>query len=344
MAFHDRPYYGSDGSGSGGGGRDWAMRILQWLNWSASIGTYLGVRVRVHITFILLIGIELIIQGAPMWTLRWGGLLFLSVLLHEFGHVLGCRAVGGRANEILMWPLGGLAYCAPPKRPWPEFVTVACGPLVNVVLATACALTLWLGWEGKVVSFNPMRLWDHVYLGGVPGFLQDAFVVNYVLLLFNLVLVFYPFDGGRLVQIGLWSKLGYTRSMQIATSVGMLGAVGIGLFGLATNRSLLLLIGLFGFYTCYQQKKMLPQMMAGGYDAGYGGEDWNRPPQREGFFAKRRRAKAERAAERRAKQQQIADAEIDRILKKVSDEGLQALTEKEKSTLKNATEERRSAG
>ncbi len=340
MAFHDRPYYGSGGSGGSGGG-DWAMRILRFLNWSAPIGTYFGVRVRVHITFIILLIIELLVQGNPMWTLRWGALLFLSVLLHEFGHVFGCRSVGGSATDILMWPLGGLASVAPPRRPWPEFVTVACGPLVNVVLAAACALTLWIGWEGKVVSFNPLRLWDHAYYSGIPGFIQDAFVVNYILLLFNLILVFYPFDGGRLIQIALWTRLGYDRSMQIATSVGMLGAVGIGLFGLATNRSLLLLIGVFGFITCYQQKKHMAHF-TGGYGGGYGGgEDWSRPAQREGFFARMRRARAERAAERKAQQQSTANAEIDRILKKVSEHGLQSLTDKEKRTLQQATEDKR---
>src|SRR2546421_12749422 len=32
--------------------------------------------------------------------------LFGFVLLHEFGHVLACRSVGGIANRILLWPLG----------------------------------------------------------------------------------------------------------------------------------------------------------------------------------------------------------------------------------------------
>ena len=36
-----------------------------------------------------------------------------SVLLHEFGHVAACRSTGGEADEILMWPLGGLAFTRP---------------------------------------------------------------------------------------------------------------------------------------------------------------------------------------------------------------------------------------
>ena len=43
--------------------------------------------------------------------------LFLIVLMHEFGHSLACRQVGGQANGIVLWPLGGVAYVSPPQRP-----------------------------------------------------------------------------------------------------------------------------------------------------------------------------------------------------------------------------------
>ena len=43
--------------------------------------------------------------------------LFLIVMLHEFGHSLACRQVGGQANQIVLWPLGGVAYVNPPQRP-----------------------------------------------------------------------------------------------------------------------------------------------------------------------------------------------------------------------------------
>lgn len=38
--------------------------------------------------------------------------LFVIVMLHEFGHVLACRQVGGRANRIVLRPLGGDYLCA----------------------------------------------------------------------------------------------------------------------------------------------------------------------------------------------------------------------------------------
>ncbi len=60
--------------------------------------------------------------------------LFSIVLLHEFGHALACRSVGGRANRIVLWPLGGVAFVDPPSRPGPTLWSIAAGPLVNVLL------------------------------------------------------------------------------------------------------------------------------------------------------------------------------------------------------------------
>src|SRR5215471_16039850 len=60
--------------------------------------------------------------------------LFLIVLLHEFGHALACRQVGGIANRIVLWPLGGVAFVNPPPRPGATLWSIAAGPLVNVVL------------------------------------------------------------------------------------------------------------------------------------------------------------------------------------------------------------------
>src|SRR5713226_2993271 len=60
--------------------------------------------------------------------------LFLVVMLHEYGHALACRQVGGTANQIVLWPLGGVAYVDPPPRPGATLWSIAAGPLVNVAL------------------------------------------------------------------------------------------------------------------------------------------------------------------------------------------------------------------
>src|ERR1700722_8618423 len=60
--------------------------------------------------------------------------LFGIVLLHEFGHALACRSVGGKAERIVLWPLGGVAYVSPPQRPGAMLWSICAGPLVNVAL------------------------------------------------------------------------------------------------------------------------------------------------------------------------------------------------------------------
>src|SRR5450759_4621508 len=72
--------------------------------------------------------------SSPDWNVLEYLALFLIVMLHEFGHALACRQVGGTANRIVLWPLGGVAYVNPPPRPGATLWSIAAGPLVNVAL------------------------------------------------------------------------------------------------------------------------------------------------------------------------------------------------------------------
>jgi Zn-dependent protease len=80
--------------------------------------------------------------------------LFGVILLHEFGHCFGARYVDGDAKEILIWPLGGLAYIEVPHTPRANFIAIAAGPLMNVVICLVCALLMALG--GFLPSLNPL--------------------------------------------------------------------------------------------------------------------------------------------------------------------------------------------
>ena len=106
---------------------------MDFLNGSFRVGRLFGITIRVHILFVIWIAWRLIASGDG-WQFHAAflGMLFGIVLLHEFGHCFGARSVGGFAENILMWPLGGLAYAHAPMTPWAQFVTVASGPLVNV--------------------------------------------------------------------------------------------------------------------------------------------------------------------------------------------------------------------
>src|SRR5216683_8181095 len=148
---------------------------------------------------------------SPAWNLAEYFTLFGIVLLHEFGHALACRQVGGVANRIVLWPLGGIAYVNPPPRPGAFLWSIAAGPLVNVVLVPlTLGLFMLCGIAGVAADLPDLH-----------DFLWAVVVINLGLLLFNLLPI-YPLDGGQIVQALLWFIVGRARSLWIVSVLGLL--------------------------------------------------------------------------------------------------------------------------
>ncbi|MEI6970277.1 MAG: site-2 protease family protein [bacterium] len=138
--------------------------------------------------------------------------IFGLVLLHEFGHSLACRSVGGKADRIMLWPLGGVAFVQPPQRPGATLWSIAAGPLVNVVMVLLLYVSgLWLRDFG-VWETNP-----NLHELGV-----SVFVINIGMLMFNLWPI-YPLDGGQILRSLLWFVFGRANSLLIAVIIGFLG-------------------------------------------------------------------------------------------------------------------------
>jgi Zn-dependent protease len=168
--------------------------------------------------------------------------LFLIVLLHEFGHVLATRQVGGQADRIVLWPLGGVAYVTPPDRPGATLWAIAAGPLVNLVLLPLALIpalaSQWTGW-GAAFPDAHRFLWMLVY-------------INAGLLIFNLLPI-YPLDGGQILRSLLWFWLGRARSLAVAALVGFAG--GLGLLGYAVVKDgsvMLMIIAAFILFNCWK--------------------------------------------------------------------------------------------
>src|SRR6201987_1691770 len=149
--------------------------------------------------------------------------LFLIVLLHEFGHALACRQVGGRANRFVLWPLGGVAYVDPPPRPGATLWSIAAGPLVNVALWPLLyglgRMSETLGWAQTMPNLHAL-VWM-------------VWWIDVGLLAFN-ILPIYPLDGGQILRSLLWFPLGRARSLLVATVLGFVGIIGF--FALAILR------------------------------------------------------------------------------------------------------------
>jgi Zn-dependent protease len=153
------------------------------------------------------------IYDSSIWNVIEYLTLFAIVLLHEFGHALACRQVGGQANRIVLWPLGGVAYVAPPFRPGAQLWSIAAGPLVNVCLVPV----LWLAplfFSKLGVSHETDDFWRWLWM---------VERINWTLLVFNLLPI-YPLDGGQIVRSLLWFGVGPRRSLRFASITGVIGA------------------------------------------------------------------------------------------------------------------------
>lgn len=321
--------------------------------------TVSGIRVRIHIFFVLYIAFELIQsmdgsrQGLLFAAMRLAT-LFTLVLLHEFGHCIACRKVGGEANDILMWPLGGLASCSPPHDPRAAFITTAGGPGVNLLLMPVFGAALFLiGTPREIYLFNPLSPYSGLAGLSAPSnfllyakfFLFSAHVMNFYLFAFNVFLPMFPMDGGRLLQEILWFRVGYRRSMHLAVNIGLVLAVIVGFasFTLFRGDSTLLMIAIFCGFTCWQQRMNLAFLEPETFTSDYGYKSRPVRPRDTGGggVATRVRPGPTKADLKHKQEEQDLQAEIDRILAKIATQGMASLTKKEKATLQGETERKR---
>ena len=339
------------------------------INWSFKVGRLFAIDIRVHIAFVIaavvLVWMELpkpddpapvSFATAAVEALGTYAMLFLIVLLHEFGHCFGARHSGGEADEILLWPLGGLAFTSPPHTALAHMITTVAGPLVNVALCMICTVVL-VAWTGNFwsVPWNPLHPTipvDRALLFTATTtqiWVMRFFGLSYFLLLINLLPIF-PFDGGRVLQAWLWPRKGFVRSMEIATGTGMVGAIMVGLFGLFAEQSwLLLMIAVFGYMTCHQQRRMLREM--GEFALGEFGYDFSQgykslegdepPPRKPGYFERRRVRKAEVRARQERERREAHDHAVEAVLRKISGSGMASLTPRERRVLQEETERQR---
>ncbi len=179
-----------------------------------------GIQVYLHWTWLLVAYYEIVNRVNKYESMVWNVIeyvaLFGIVLLHEFGHALACRQVGGQADRIMLWPLGGVAFVQPPPRPGATLWSIAAGPLVNVVLLPVSVVAILIAAGTHVDEISP----DFV------RFLTSIATINLVLLVFNLLPI-YPLDGGQILQALLWFVIGRARSLMVAGIIGPVAAAGV---------------------------------------------------------------------------------------------------------------------
>jgi len=214
------------------------------------VGTALGIPIRIHFTFLLILvwfGMASAASGEGFFSgVVFILLLFGCVVLHELGHAAMARRFGVETREIVLYPIGGVARLDRIPSGKAELLIALAGPLVNLVLAGM--LVAWLVVRQVQVSFSPEDL-----LGGQAPVVWQLLTANLTLFFFNLVPAF-PMDGGRILRAILSMYAGQEKATRIAARVGQGFALLFALWAIVPPlKPVFLLIAFFVFVGAGQE-------------------------------------------------------------------------------------------
>ena len=207
---------------------DWSF-----MRGSFRVATFFDVPVRVHWTFGLLI--LFVVYLGKMRDANWLNisvivllvlLLFVCVLLHEFGHALSAKYYGIPTRDITILPIGGMARLDRlPDNPIHEFVVAIAGPLVNLAIFGLLYAVLSFGFH---INFNVIDLLtfktNRIIIDPTALFLANLLHANLLLAVFNMVPAF-PLDGGRVFRALLSIPFGRTKATAWAVFLGQTMAI-----------------------------------------------------------------------------------------------------------------------
>ena len=245
------------------------------MRWSWQIAKIAKIPIRMHVTFLLLIGFiffNVLAEEHQLDAAIANALiilaLFVCIILHEFGHALMARRYGIHTRDITLLPIGGVARLERiPERPFHEFLVALAGPAVTVAIAAVVFAALAIFWPGiprdlfasgaplPIVIRNAWNALETAPIGIPAGFLTALFLMNIMILVFNMVPAF-PMDGGRVLRAVLATRLDYVRATQIAAGVGQVIAVLFAVYGIQAHSLTLPLVALFVFLAAGQESSM----------------------------------------------------------------------------------------
>lgn len=236
----------------------------------------------------------------------------VSMYLHAMAHVGMARLVGGSADRTVLAILNDQTSMQVPLT-WPkQFMVGAAGPLVSLVI--------WLASELGA------RLLPPGFLAGLLAYVADC---NFWITILNL-LACAIFDGARMWRAMLWPLVGLGRA--IRCSVVLSFVCSIGLIGLSFwwQSWMLLLCGMGALFITIQEHRSVKlgfdPILQIEFDAieGRRSQSW---------FGRWQQRRKIRALERQEREENEEQDILDRLLIKVSEHGLPALSEAERATL-----------
>ncbi len=224
-----------------------------------------GIPIKVHWSFSLLLVFVTYIAVTNhipshdlVWFYSYVLLLFVFVIMHEYGHALTARRYGIQTRDIIISPIGGIARLERlPENPKHELVVALAGPAVNVLLVIFFLIVQLV----SAASILPMS--EELNFGSFSDFIGYLLIINIVLVVFNMIPAF-PMDGGRVLRSLLTMMIGNRlKATRWAVWIGQTIA-GFFLFaGIFWDQYMLIFIALFVFITAraeYRQMKLLDRM------------------------------------------------------------------------------------
>lgn len=334
---------------------------LDWLDWCLPAGSLFGVRIGVHWIFPFVLVAWAVATGEEHGA-RWGWivatavlLLFLAVLIHELGHVAIARREGAECDRILLWPLGGLTTVGEELDGLSETRVAAAGPAMNAALLFLLIPVLLLATVRLSPEvLNPFAAWYPVpTTNGPASFAGEAlwvfFRMNVVLLLFNLIPAF-PLDGGRILRGLLAGRQGPVRSLLATTTVSLVVATALLVLAIVFGNLLLGLVALYvGARAWVTRRRVMARLAEGieepdgflGYDFSMGRTSLTESAGRLLGEEERRAERERRAREEAEEEDRRIDEELDRLLVKIHESGMESLSRRERAFLEKASRRKR---
>src|SRR5258708_4517602 len=227
-------------------------------NWSVFTARFGGREVRIHLTFVVLLLFLLLVEvnrSGPRVITRVfvvTGLILLSAMLHEFGHVLASARQGFPTKGFVLLPIGGLTMGDPAlqeesaRNLRKEILIALAGPLVNAALAGATAVVMLAMGTAQMLRLTPLV---------TPlNLITSLFWINACLFVVNLLPAF-PLDGGRILRAVLARRMDFRLATRRAVSLGQIFAGLFMLAGAALNIQGLMLIGFFIFIAAQMEER-----------------------------------------------------------------------------------------
>ncbi len=337
-------------------------------SWSLSLGRWFGVPVRVHASCLAFATAIMYVasRATPEQEMAGYGLLaiavwFVSLLIHQAGHLAAAARLGGICDRVVIMPLGDQVPVIVPQDPRRELVAAVAGPITNALVLLVVTPALLLSKvDIRDFLFSPLVPQNLVSGGVALAALKLTFWCNWILILANLLPAL-PMDAGRAICAGIRPTMGERDGLvMVARFGGLVCIVGLSIWSLLDSKAGLLIppwfpLSLMSLYLFFVARYELMRFDDDGRDEDLLGYDFSQgytSLERPGDGVRREPGPLRRWLDRRREEKQLRlrqieedeEKRVDEVLARLKDVGLGALSPEERALLQRVSQRYRNRG